>query len=122
MKENLGDQFIKINKEEEKEKQQEISAYVQDVNKKISENLKGWMKSEHNFYTLFPEEDFGDVWRRGIGISVDINNEKNLIPQNLLALYEDLKKQDLEVVIKKDPQVEGKDYPCYVLELNMNKY
>jgi glutamate synthase domain-containing protein 3 len=124
-KETIRAQFERINNEKEQVKQQEVSAYVEETKEKISANLENWMKSEHNFYTLFPEDEFGDVWRRGLGQHVNLEQEKNDIPEKLLTLYTDLKDQGMEVVIKKElsPIASKAKYgPYYCLELNLKKW
>lgn len=124
-KETISAQFQRINNEKGQVNQQEVLTYVEETKEKISENLENWMKSEHNFYTLFPEDEFGDVWRRGLGQPVNLEQEKNDIPEKLFALYTDLKDQGMEVVIKKELSPlasKAKDGPHYCLELNLKKW
>lgn len=123
-KETINAQFERINKEKEQTTSKEIDTYVAETEEKISANLENWMKSEHNFYTLFPEDEFGDVWRRGLGLPVNLEQEKNEIPKKLLALYTDLKEQGMEVILKKGNSLASKanDGQEYHLELGLKKW
>ena len=124
-KETVSAQFNRINAEKEQTAQQEVGSYVEATKDKISENLENWMKSEYTFYTLFPEDEFGDVWRRGMGQHVNLEQEKAEIPKKLLALYADLKEQGMAVEIKKELSPlasKAKDGPHYCLELNLKKW